>query len=164
MSIRPNIILQLHRDMYSYVNKIQGGNYRNACIYVNEELEDGTLVPYFEPLPAHETMINLDNLCSHFNNLDLSKEKYILASIMFILDFYLIHPFNFGNGEAMRFMARLLLKKLGIDIVFSLEKTIYQDLDNFMQSIKKSAIGHAEGLNDYREFVDYFLELLSDNL
>lgn len=162
MAIRPNIILQLHRDMYSYVNKSLGGNYRNACIYVNEEMPDGSLVPYFEPLPAHETKVNLDNLCDHFNLYELSREQELAKSLLFLLDFYLIHPFNFGNGEALKFMVRLILKKAGIHSIdyFSIEKALYQDQKNFMQAIKESALGHEKGLNDYRPFVNYMLDLL----
>lgn len=164
IGIRPNIILQLHRDMYQFINAELGGNYRNACIYVNEVKEDGSFVPYFEPLEAHETMNNLQVLCEHYDTLEFDRDHALIAAIMFLLDFYLIHPFNFGNGEALRFMTRLMFLKNGLHVFskISLEEMMLEDDKAFLEAVRDSAIGHVEGDNDYTAFVAYMLDLIEE--
>lgn len=162
IGINPNVILQLHRDMLININRELGGKYRNACIYVNEITDEGRMLPYFEPVPAHETMRDLDELTRHYNSLNLGKGESLLASIMFLLDFYVIHPFNFANGEAMRLMAHLLFNKVGISIFkfVSLEEYMCDDIGRFYLAVRDSSRDYYQGKNNYDSIVRYFMDML----
>lgn len=95
---RPNVILQLHRDLYSYSQGNIGGNYKNADNVIAETDANGNQKARFIPVPAFQTADTMENLCNAFwdawsvNQID----KLILIP-MFILDFLCIHPFNDGK-------------------------------------------------------------------
>ena len=95
---RPNIILQLHRDLYSYSQGNIGGTYKNSDNVIAETDAEGHQKARFIPVPAFQAAEAIDELCAHFleaweaNLID----KLILIP-MFILDFLCIHPFNDGN-------------------------------------------------------------------
>lgn len=95
---RPNVILQLHRDLYSYSQGNIGGNYKNADNVIAETDANGNQKARFIPVPAFQTADAMENLCNAFwdawsvNQID----KLILIP-MFILDFLCIHPFNDGK-------------------------------------------------------------------
>ena len=107
---RPNVILQLHRDLYSYSQGNIGGNYKNADNVIAETDANGNQKARFIPVPAFQTADAMENLCNAFwdawsvNQID----KLILIP-MFILDFLCIHPFNDGNGRMSRLLTLLLL-------------------------------------------------------
>lgn len=157
-----NMILQLHRDMYAYVNKELGGNYRNACIFVNEIGEDGKSVPYFQPVPAHETMRDLNELSMHYNSLSLSRNQAFIADLMFLLDYYVIHPFNFGNGESMRFVANLLFNRRGLSIFnyVSMDQIMLENIRDFYMSIRESSHNYDSDGNAYISIVSYFIKIM----
>lgn len=94
----PNIILQLHRDLYSYSSGAVGGNYKNSDNLIAETEADGHQKARFIPVPAFQTAEAVEELCNHF--LEAWEANYIDKLIlipMFILDFLCIHPFNEGN-------------------------------------------------------------------
>ena len=102
---RPNIILQLHRDLYSYSQGNIGGTYKNSDNVIAEKLPDGTKKVRFQPVPAWETAETVNDLCNAFKDAVNKQFMDILLLLpMFILDFLCIHPFNDGNGR----MSRLL--------------------------------------------------------
>lgn len=110
----PNIILQLHRDLYSYSSGAVGGNYKNSDNLIAETEADGHQRARFIPVPAFQTAEAVEELCNHF--LEAWETDYIDKLIlipMFILDFLCIHPFNDGNGRMSRLLTLLLLYKAG---------------------------------------------------
>lgn len=111
---RPNLILQLHRDLYSYSQGTVGGNYKNSDNMIAETDAEGNRKARFIPVSAFQTPEAMENLCTEFiNALDADKiDKLILIS-MFILDFLCIHQFNDGNGKMSRLLTLLLLYKAG---------------------------------------------------
>ena len=114
IQLLPNIILQLHRDLYSYSQKNVGGTYKNVDNVITETDSQGRQKTRFIPVPAFQTPEAVENLCSSFMdawNKD-QIDKMILIP-MFILDFLCIHPFNDGNGRMSRLLTLLLFYKAG---------------------------------------------------
>ena len=66
---RPNNILQLHRDLYSFSSSAVGGTYKNSDNIIAEKKADGTEVVRFRPVPAFQTEDAMQTLCDRFNEL-----------------------------------------------------------------------------------------------
>ena len=136
---RPDIILQLHRDLYSYSQ----GN--------------------FIPVPTFQTAEAIDELCAHFleawetNLID----KLILIP-MFILDFLCIHPFNDGNGRMSRLLTLLLFYKAGYIVgkYVSMEMLIEKTKETYYEALQASSVGWHEDENSYEPFVKYYLGIM----
>ena len=136
---RPNIILQLHCDLYSYSQ----GN--------------------FIPVPTFQTAEAIDELCAHFleawetNLID----KLILIP-MFILDFLCIHPFNDGNGRMSRLLTLLLFYKAGYIVgkYVSMEMLIEKTKETYYEALQASSVGWHEDKNSYEPFVKYYLGIM----
>ena len=52
---RPNIILQFHKQLYSFSKSAIGGNYKNADNYIAETDSEGNESIRFRPVPAYLT-------------------------------------------------------------------------------------------------------------
>ena len=130
ISFTPNVILQLHRNLYSYSSGTVGGKYKNADNIIAETDASGHQRTLFIPVPAIQTAEAMNSLCSTFARAwEQGKWDKILLIPMFILDFLCIHPFNDGNGRMSRLLTLLLLYKAGyivgkyISIEMLIEKT-----------------------------------------
>jgi Fic family protein len=161
--IRPNMILQLHRDLYKYSNLAIGGSFKNSDNIIAEELPDGTKRVRFQPVPAWETSEAMDILCSTFVDAlaDVELDSLILIP-MFILDFLCIHPFNDGNGRMSRLMTLLLLYQSGYFVgkYISIERLIADSKETYYEALQDSSTGWHEGTNDYLPFVRYMLGIV----
>ena len=161
--IRPNMILQLHRDLYKYSNLAIGGSFKNSDNIIAEELPDGTKRVRFQPVPAWETSEAMDTLCSTFLDALADPELDSLILIpMFILDFLCIHPFNDGNGRMSRLMTLLLLYQSGYFVgkYISIERLIADSKETYYEALQDSSAGWHEGTNDYLPFVRYMLGIV----
>ena len=86
--VRPNMILQLHRDLYKFSNTAIGGNFKNSDNVIAEELPDGTRKVRFQPVSAWETPEAMNTLCSALQDaLSDTEIDPLLVIPMFILDF-----------------------------------------------------------------------------
>ena len=63
---RPNLILQLHRDLYSYSQSAVGGSYKNADNVIAETDEEGRQKTRFIPVPAFQTAEAMEEMCRAF--------------------------------------------------------------------------------------------------
>ena len=110
----PNVILQLHRDLYSYSQGASGGSYKNSDNVIAETDTEGHQKARFIPVPAFQTAKAMDELCASFLEAWEADcmDKLVLIP-MFILDFLCIHPFNDGNGRMSRLLTLLLFYKAG---------------------------------------------------
>lgn len=63
---RSNLILQLHRDLYSYSQKAAGGSYKNADNVIAETDAEGHQKARFIPVPAFQTAEAMEELCREF--------------------------------------------------------------------------------------------------
>lgn len=158
--VRPNPILQLHRDLYKFSGAAIGGHFKNSDNVIAEELPDGTKRVRFAPVPAWETAEAMDTLCSAFQEALAEPDLDPLLLIpMFILDFLCIHPFNDGNGRMSRLLTLLLLYRSGYIVgkYISVEKLIADSKESYYESLQDSSFGWHEGRNDYLPFTRYLL-------
>jgi len=63
---RPNIILQLHRQLYSFAQNSIGGSYKNSDNVISETDTEGNEKIRFKPVPAYLTANAMENLCTAF--------------------------------------------------------------------------------------------------
>ena len=160
---RPTIILQLHRDLYSYSQGNIDGTYKNSDNVIAETDAEGHQKARFIPVPAFQTAEAIDELCAHFleaweaNLID----KLILIP-MFILDFLCIHPFNNGNGRMSRLLTLLLFYKAGYIVgkYVSMEMLIEKTKETYYEALQASSFGWHEGENSYKPFVKYYLGIM----
>jgi len=161
--VRPNMILQLHRDLYKFNNSGFGGNYKNSDNIIAEELPDGTKMVRFQPVSAWETPEAVETLCNTFNDAinDPDMDPLLLMPI-FILDFLCIHPFNDGNGRMSRLLTLLILYRSGYIVgkYVSLEKLIADHKESYYDALQDSDAGWHEGTNDYLPFARYMLGVI----
>ncbi len=163
ITTRPNIILQLHRDLYSFSQGAIGGNYKNSDNMIAERDAEGNQKVRFVPVPAYQTPEAMENLCTRFieeweaNNID----KLILIP-MFILDFLCIHPFNDGNGRMSRLLTLLLFYKAGYIVgkYVSMEMLIEKTKETYYEALQSSSFNWHENDNDYEPFVKYYLGIM----
>ena len=163
IQLHPNIILQLHRDLYSYSQKNVGGTYKNIDNVITETDSQGRQKTRFIPVPAFQTPEAVENLCSSFMdawNKD-QIDKMILIP-MFILDFLCIHPFNVGNGRMSRLLTLLLFYKAGYIVgkYISIEMLIEKTKETYYEALQASSSGWHECNNSYEPFVKYYLGIM----
>jgi len=163
IEVTPSIILQLHRDLYSFAKVSIGGKYKNADNYIVEKRDDGTEYIRFKPLPAYLTETAMRDICEQFN-LAIQKDEInpLITIPMFILDFLCIHPFNDGNGRMSRLLTLLLTYRSGYVVgkYISIERLIEQSKEQYYEVLQQSSQGWIDGQNDYMPFIRYFLGLL----
>lgn len=163
ISIRPNMILQLHRDLYKFEGYDIGGKYKDADNIIEEEDEQGNKFIRFRPVSAWETPEAIENLCNEFNiALGTGKIDPLLLIPMFILDFLCIHPFNDGNGRMSRLLTLLLLYKAGYIVgkYISIEHLIEKTKTSYYECLQESSLNWYEEKNDYVPFVQYTLGIV----
>ena len=157
---RSNLILQLHRDLYSYSQKAAGGSYKNADNVIAETDAEGHQKARFIPVPAFQTTEAMEELCREF--WEVWEADYIdklLLIPMFLLDFLCIHPFNEGNGRMSRLLTLLLFYKAGYIVgkYISMEMLIEKTKDTYYEALQAGSAGWHENENSYEPFVKYYL-------
>lgn len=160
ISIRPNNILQLHRDLYGFSSSDTGGRFKNTDNVIAESGKDGKQRVRFAPVPAFQTAEAMEALCSEFNSaIDRSEYDPLLLIPMFILDFLCIHPFNDGNGRMSRLLTLLLLYRSGYIVgkYISMELLIEKTKETYYEALQNSSIGWHDNTSDYTSFVRYYL-------
>ena len=154
--IRPNYILQLHKEMCQFMDVSYGGRFKDTP----NDIEDENKNVIFTPLQPYETPIAIESLCEEYNK---AVNEYnidpLLVIPVFIHDFLCIHPFNDGNGRMSRLLTTLLLYKAGFVVgkYISLEKKIQITKGEYYTALEKSSAGWREGNNDDTPFIQYLL-------
>lgn len=157
---RPNNILQLHRDLYSFSSSAVGGVYKKSDNIIAEKHADGTETVRFRPVPAFQTADAMLNLCTRFNEaIEAGTYDPLLLMPVFILDFLCIHPFNDGNGRMSRLLTLLLLYRAGFIVgkYISIEMLIEKSKDSYYEALQASSQNWHENGNDYLPFLKYML-------
>ena len=160
---RPNNILQLHRDLYSYSGSAVGGAYKNSDNIIAEKHADGTETVRFRPVPAFQTADAMQNLCTRYNEaIEAGTYDPLLLMPVFILDFLCIHPFNDGNGRMSRLLTLLLLYRAGFIVgkYISIEMLIAKSKDSYYETLQESSLNWHENGNNYLSFLKYMLGVL----
>ena len=160
---RPNIILQLHRDLYSYSQGAAGGSYKNSDNVIAETDAEGRQKARFIPVAAFQTEEAMEELCARFlETWEAERIDRLILIPMFILDFLCIHPFNDGNGRMSRLLTLLLFYKAGYIVgkYVSMEMLIEKTKETYYEALQASSIGWHEGENSYEPFVKYYLGIM----
>ena len=157
---RSNMILQLHRDLYSFSRGAVGGNYKNSDNLIAEIDAEGHEKVRFIPVPAFQTAEAVEELCNRF--WEAWEADYIDKLIlipMFVLDFLCIHPFNDGNGRMSRLLTLLLFYKAGYIVgkYISMEMLIEKTKETYYEALQASSGNWHENENAYEPFVRYYL-------
>lgn len=161
--IRPNNILQLHRDLYSFSSSDIGGRFKNTDNVIAESSKDGQQRVRFMPVPAFQPPEAMENLCNEFNNaIERAEYDPLLLIPMFILDFLCIHPFNDGNGRMSRLLTLLLLYRSGYIVgkYVSMEMLIEKTKETYYEALQNSSIEWHNDKSDYTSFVRYYLGIV----
>lgn len=163
ISIKPNVILQLHRDLYKFSPYGFGGTFKSADNIIQETDAAEIKRIRFQHVSAYETATAVDALCNTYNEVvGRQKAEQLLVDILFILDFLCIHPFNDGNGRMSRLLTLLLLYRHGYMVgkYTSIESLIEQTKDGYYFTLQQSSEHWHEGNNDIWPFVRYMLGIL----
>lgn len=161
--IKPSTILQLHKEMYKFLDVRFGGKFKDTPNEIDVVYPDGRKNVLFKPLEPHETPEAIEAICEEYNK---AINKYnidpLIVIPIFIHDFLCIHPFNDGNGRLSRLLTTLLLYKNGYVIgkYISLEKKIQITKNDYYESLQQSSIGWIDSDNDDTPFVKYLLSTI----
>ncbi|MDR1473900.1 MAG: Fic family protein [Lactobacillales bacterium] len=159
----PNIILQMHRDLYSYSDISIGGSYKNFNNVIAETDEKGKQKERFIPVPAYQTKNAVEALCQEFA-IAINKHEIdpLILIPMFILDFLSIHPFNDGNGRMSRLLTLLLYYRSGYIVgkYISLEMLVEKSKETYYEVLQASSLLWHEEKNNYAPFIKYYLGIL----
>ena len=161
--IRPNYILQLHRDLFRYSEKGIGGQFKNTQNYISATDTKEHEFILFTPLPPYETPAAVEAICESYNHVIDTKEVDALILIpVFIHDFLCIHPFNDGNGRMSRLLTTLLLYRCGYVIgkYISLESKIAKNKNTYYDALEACQRGWYENQEDPTPFIKYLLRII----
>lgn len=160
MPLSPNIILQLHKMLYSFHPTTDGGKWKNNDNLITEIDFSGNKSIRFRPLSAFETPSAMEKLCNAYKEAFQTKDIDPLILIpMFVLDFLCIHPFNDGNGRMSRLLTLLLLYQSDyiVEKYISLEMIIEKSKETYYESLKESSNDWLSSQNSYLPFFRYYL-------
>lgn len=161
--VTPNVILQLHRDLYRFAEDSFAGKWKDSDNVIAERAEDGQMVTRFRPASAAATPSAVERICAQYaEQLAASTVDPLLVSLVFAFDFVSIHPFNDGNGRMSRLLTLLLLYQNGYTVgkYISIEKEIERTKETYYEALAASSAGWQDGKNDYLPFVTYMLGVL----
>lgn len=163
IDITPNVLLQLHRDLYRHTPSSMGGHLKVGDNEIRGFREDGTEYVRFKPVSAVATPEAIEQLCHALKHALVTESMDpLLASLLFVFDFTCVHPFNDGNGRMSRLLTLLLLYKAGYEVgrYISIEKEIERTKDAYYDALAASSKGWDENANDPGAFVRYMLGVL----
>jgi Fic family protein len=163
MTPNPNIILQLHQEMYKSTPSSFGGKFKTVDNSIIEEDESGKQIIRFKPLSAFVTPAAIEQLtASYIDCIDNEKVDPLLLIPVFILDFLCIHPFNDGNGRMSRLLTLLLLyrSEYMVGKYISIERLIEKYKTEYYDCLQDSSSNWHTNANDYKPFVKYYLGII----
>jgi len=161
--VKSNYILQLYKELYSFMDVSYGGKYKNTPNEIDSTLEDGSKVCVFKPLEPFETPDAIKIICEEYdkaiNNYEIDP---LIVIPTFIHDFLCIHPFNDGNGRMSRLLTTLLLYRSGYVVgkYISLEKKIQLTKSEYYDALSTSSKNWIDENNDDTYFVKYILGII----
>lgn len=161
--VTPNVILQLHRDLYRFQDVSFAGRWKDSDNYIAERAVDGTMFTRFVPTSAAGTPDAIQRICDEYAR-EVEGDVYdpLLVSLLFVFDFVSIHPFNDGNGRMSRLMTLLLAYRCGYTVgkYVSIEAEIEATKATYYEALQASSSGWEKGKNDYLPFVTYMLGVM----
>lgn len=159
MGFTPNVVLQLHRDLYQFTTQ-EGGRFKPVDNEITETRPDGTRVVRFQPVAAADTPRAMDELHRRF---EVRRQEGVIEPLLLIasyaLDFLCIHPFLDGNGRMARLLTLLLLYKEGYGVgrYISLERIVESQRDGYYDTLFESSQGWHQRRHTLLPWWEYFL-------
>jgi len=161
--VRPNYILQMHRDLLKYTALSYGGCFKTTPNEIDAVLPNGEKTVLFRPLAPYETPDAIAMICESYQK-TLEKEQIDPLILMpcFILDFLCVHPFNDGNGRMSRLLTLLLLYRNGYMVgqYISIEKAIADTKEAYYEALAAANQNWYEEENDPKPFIKYMLGVI----
>lgn len=163
ISITPNVLLQLHRDLYSKLPQGIGGHWKLNDNVIEETDASGNTSIRFRPASAVETPAAMESLCAAYRKaIDDARFDALVLIPMFIFDFLCIHPFHDGNGRMSRLLTLLLLYRSGFMVgkYISLEMLIEESKADYYEALQVSSAHWHENDCDMKPYVEYTLGIV----
>lgn len=159
----PNVIMQLHRDLFRFSSGGQGGTWKATDNLITERRSDGSLFVRFEPTPAWQTSAAMQQLHDQYVEASNSDVDAVILIALYILDFLCIHPFSDGNGRMVRLLTVLLLYREEYEVgrYISLERLIENTKQSYYETLYKSSQGWHASEHDPMPWVSYFLSVVN---
>lgn len=149
MDLTPNLVLQLHRDLFQFAPG-GGGRWKPADNRITEHRADGTMVVRFTPVAAHAVPDAMARLTGGFSQaIGTGDVEPLLLVPACVLDFLCIHPFADGNGRLARLLTLLLLYRAGYEVgrYVSLEGLVERTKESYYDTLFASSQGWHEGVH-----------------
>ena len=162
--VTPNVILQLHRDLYRFSDNAFAGRWKDSDNVIAERSPSGELVIRLRPTSAAATPGAIAKICDEYNQqLQEKNHDPLLGALLFVFDFVSIHPFNDGNGRMSRLLTLLLLYRCGYTVgkYISIEKEIEKTKETYYEALAASSARWHDGENNYTPFVTYMLGVIT---
>lgn len=161
--LTPNVVLQLHRDLFRYSNEA-GGAWKASDNEITETEPGGAKRIRFKPTPAWQTpgaMTALHQLYGQALELPDAIEP-LIAIPAYVLDFLCIHPFRDGNGRMARLLSLLLLYQAGYEVgrYIGLERIVEDTKDGYYDALHQSSQGWHDGKHLLTPWLEYFLGVM----
>lgn len=163
IAITPNVLLQLHRDLYSKLPQGIGGHWKLNDNVIEETDAAGNTFVRFRSASAVETPDAMESLCTEYRRaVDEGRFDPLMLIPMFIFDFLCVHPFHDGNGRMSRLLTLLLLYRSGFMVgkYISLEMLIEDSKAEYYEALQASSGNWHENDCDMRPFVQYTLGII----
>lgn len=161
--VRPNYILQMHRDLLKFTTLSYGGRFKTTQNEIDEILPSGETKVLFRPVGPFETPDAVEAICESYNSaIENELVDPLLLIPCFILDFLCIHPFNDGNGRMSRLLTLLLLYRSGYKVgqYISIEKAIADTKSVYYDALRQADSGWHTEENDPKPFIKYMLGIV----
>jgi Fic family protein len=162
MELTPNLLLQLHRDLFRFVGGARSGEWKATDNLITEQRADGSRFVRFTPVPAWQTPTAVQKLHEQFEEAAETDVDAMILIALYILDFLCIHPFADGNGRMVRLLTVLLLYREEYDVVryISLERLIERTKTSYYDTLYQSSQGWHESRHDPMPWISYFLSVV----
>jgi Fic family protein len=162
MPLTPNLVLQLHRDFFRFVDSSNAGNWKLTDNMITETRPNGSRFVRFAPTPAWRTPDAMEELHRLFAEAGDSEVDPVILVALYVLDFLCIHPFLDGNGRMVRLLTVLLLYREEYEVAryISLERLIEQTKESYYDTLYRASQGWHTSAHDPMPWVAYFLGIV----
>lgn len=160
--VTPNVILQLHRDMFRYT-PAPAGVWKPVDNTIEATMADGTKEVVFRPVSVLATPTAMADLCDEYARSAASRQiDPLLSGSAFVLDFLCIHPFLDGNGRLARLLTTLLLYHGGFNVAryVGIERVVEQTKPSYYASLRASSEKWHDGRHSLMPWWSYFLGVI----
>ena len=164
MPFSNNVLLQLHRMIYSFLPQ-EGGRFKSLDNEIVEKNEQGEVVRVrFKAVPAIATADYMNVLTHRYRTeVEAAVHDPLMMVPSAILDFLCIHPFTDGNGRVARLLTLQLLYQAGYEVgrYISLERLFEQTSTSYYETLEASSKNWHEGEHDPMPWIRYFWGVLT---